>query len=206
MYRVFKFGGASIKDASSIVNVCEIINSYKRENLVIVFSAIGKVTNQLEKIVDAYFYNEDNPFTLLDNLKNFHLKIVDELFKKKDPIYEDIDNLIVDIEYIIEEQKVTKDYSYIYDQIVSIGEFLSTKILSAYLNQCSYKHTLIDIRNLIRTDNTHRNAKVDWHTTTSIINTNIVSNAMLLRVLLDVHQKILQLLWEEKVVTLQQQS
>ena len=175
MYRVFKFGGASIKDAASIVNVCEIINSYKRENLIIVFSAIGKVTNQLEKIVDAFFYKEDNPFTLLDNLKNFHLKIVDELFNKKDPIYEDIDNLIVDIQYIIEEQKVTKDYSYIYDQIVSIGEFLSTKILSAYLHRCSYKHTLIDIRDLIRTDNTHRNAKVDWHTTTSFINTNIVS-------------------------------
>ena len=72
--------------------------------MIIVFSAIGKVTNQLEKIVDAFFYKEDNPFTLLDNLKNFHLKIVDELFNKKDPIYEDINNLIVDIEWIIEEQ------------------------------------------------------------------------------------------------------
>jgi len=175
MYRVFKFGGASIKDASSIVNVCEIINSYKRENLVIVFSAIGKVTNQLEKIVNAYFYKEGNPIILLDDLKNFHFKIVDELFKKKDLIYEDINNLVVEIERIIEEQKVTKDYSYIYDQIVSIGEFLSTKILSAYLNQCNYENTLIDIRDLIRTDNTHRNAKVDWHTTTSLINDNIVS-------------------------------
>ena len=105
MYRVFKFGGASIKDAASIVNVCEIINSYKRENLIIVFSAIGKSNKPTRKIVDAFFYKEDNPFTLLDNLKNFHLKIVDELFNKKDPIYEDINNLIVDIELIIKEQK-----------------------------------------------------------------------------------------------------
>ena len=67
MYRVFKFGGASIKDASSITNVSKILKSYIKDDLVIVFSAIGKVTNMLEKIVDAYFYNEDDPFALLDD-------------------------------------------------------------------------------------------------------------------------------------------
>ena len=162
MYRVFKFGGASIKDASSITNVSKILKSYIEDDLVIVFSAIGKVTNMLEKIVDAYFYNEDDPFAILDDTKQFHLNIVDTLFNEKHSIHSDINNLFVEIEWVIEDKEVNGDYSYIYDQIVSLGEFISTKILSTYLNECGLENNLIDARDLIRTDNTYRNAKVDW--------------------------------------------
>ena len=175
MYRVFKFGGASIKDASSITNVSKILKSYIEDDLVIVFSAIGKVTNMLEKIVDAYFYNEDDPFAILDDTKQFHLNIVDTLFNEKHSIHSDINNLFVEIEWVIEDKEVNGDYSYIYDQIVSLGEFISTKILSTYLNECGLENNLIDARDLIRTDNTYRNAKVDWQKTTNLINSNIKS-------------------------------
>ena len=175
MYRVFKFGGASIKDASSITNVSKILKSYIDDDLVIVFSAIGKVTNMLEKIVDAYFYNEDDPFALLDDTKQFHLNIVDTLFNEKHSIHSDINNLFLEIEWVIEDKEVNADYSYIYDQIVSLGEFISTKILSTYLNECGLENNLIDARDLIRTDNTYRNAKVDWQKTTNLINSNIKS-------------------------------
>lgn len=175
MYRVFKFGGASIKDASSIINVCKILKSYAKEDLIIVFSAIGKVTNMLENIVDAYFYNEDDPFRLLEEIKKTHFNIIDSLFIDNHSIYNDINNLFVEIEWVIEEQEVNDDYSYIYDQIVSVGEFISTKILSVYLHECGFENELIDVRDLIRTDNTFRNAKIDWKTTTNFISTNIKS-------------------------------
>lgn len=174
MYSVFKFGGASIKDVASIKNVGEILKSYSDYNLVVVFSAIGKVTNMLELVVEAYVQKKSDPFEELKKVKDFHAAILGALFDENHAIFDEVNNLFVEIEWIIEEAP-NQDYGYDYDQIVSIGEFVSTKIMSAYLDAIGFKNTCYDSRDLIRTDNTHRNAKVDWLTTTKLIKNNIKS-------------------------------
>jgi len=172
MTKVFKFGGASIKDVESIQNVGEILQGYADENLVIVFSAMGKVTNMLEEVVEAYVQNSNNATKALQKVKDFHAEIINTLFVKEHPIFDEVNNLFVEIEWVLEEEP-NQDYAYDYDQIVSIGEFLSTRIMSAYLSQISFENTWLDARDLIRTDNSYRNAKVDWETTTTFIKNTI---------------------------------
>ena len=172
MTKVFKFGGASIKDVESIQNVGEILQGYADENLVIVFSAMGKVTNMLEEVVEAYVQNSNNATKALQKVKDFHAEIINTLFVKEHPIFDEVNNLFVEIEWVLEEEP-NQDYAYDYDQIVSIGEFLSTRIMSAYLSQISFENTWLDARDLIRTDNSYRNAKVDWETTTTFLKNTI---------------------------------
>ena len=172
MYTVFKFGGASIKDVASIINVGEILRSYVDNDLVIVFSAMGKVTNMLENVVNSYINQDSDPFTALKKVKDFHSNILNELFDERDAIFKDINNLFVEIEWVLEEE-TRQSYDYTYDQIVSVGELLSTKILSAYLKQVGFQNSLLDARDLIRTDNFYRNGKVDWELTTTFIKDRI---------------------------------
>ncbi len=172
MYKVFKFGGASIKDVESIKNVGDILLSYDAEKLVVVFSAMGKVTNMLEKVVESYVTKSNDSIEKLQDVKDFHNNILSQLFDEKHAIYDEVNNLFVEIEWILEDDP-NQEYAYDYDQIVSIGEFLSTKIMSAYLCQIGYANKWFDARDLIRTDNAYRNAKVDWKTTVSFINNQI---------------------------------
>jgi aspartate kinase len=159
--KVFKFGGASVKDANAVKNVGEVIKLYK-DDLVIVISAMGKTTNGLETVVESYLNKDGKTEAILAEIKDFHIHILNDLFKnKKHPIFNDIHNNFVEIEWEIEDEAV-REYDYIYDQIVSVGEMLSTKIVSAYLNEIGVKNKWQDVRNIIQTDNTHRNAKVDW--------------------------------------------
>ena len=168
MAKVFKFGGVSIKDVQGIKNIGEILKKHSDDQLVIVFSAMGKVTNMLEKVVDAYVQNSADATLALKKVKDFHEEIINELFTKEHTIFNEVNNLFVEIEWVLEEDP-NQDYAYDYDQIVSIGEFLSTRIMSAYLSQIGFENTWLDARDLIRTDNFYRNAKVDWETTTSFI-------------------------------------
>ena len=172
MYKVFKFGGASIKDVESIKNVGEILLSYDAEKLVVVFSAMGKVTNMLEKVVESYVTKSNDSIEKLQDVKDFHDNILSQLFDEKHAIYDEVNNLFVEIEWILEDDP-NQEYAYDYDQIVSIGEFLSTKIMSAYLHQIGFANKWLDARDLIRTDNAYRNAKVDWKTTASFVNNQI---------------------------------
>ena len=172
MYKVFKFGGASIKDVESIKNVGEILLSYDAEKLVVVFSAMGKVTNMLEKVVESYVTKSNDSIEKLQDVKDFHDNILSQLFDEKHAIYDEVNNLFVEIEWILEDDP-NQEYAYDYDQIVSIGEFLSTKIMSAYFAQIGFANKWFDARDLIRTDNAYRNAKVDWKTTVSFINNQI---------------------------------
>lgn len=169
MLKVFKFGGASIKDVESIKNIGNLIQQFNNERLVIVFSAMGKVTNMLEEVVNAYTMQNGNEVLALEKVKAFHNTILKDLFDKEELIFEETNNLFVEIEWIFEEIP-HQDYSYIYDQIVSIGEFLSTKIMSAYLNKIGFKNSCIDARDIVKTDNTYRNAKIDWDVSTVLIN------------------------------------
>ena len=172
MIKVFKFGGASIKDVAGVENVGNILQDYASEELVIVFSAMGKVTNMLEKVVEAYVQNSQETSVLLQEVKDFHSEILCTLFTKGHPVFNEVNNLFVEIEWVLEEDP-NQEYAYDYDQIVSIGEFLSTRIMSAYLSEIGFGHTWLDARDLIRTDNSYRNAKVDWETTNSFIKNTV---------------------------------
>jgi aspartate kinase len=172
MYSVLKFGGASIKDLESIKNVGNILSKYVSKNIVIVFSAMGKVTNMLENVVECYFQKSNDPFKELDKVKEFHNNILNNLFHQNHTVFNSVNNLFVEIEWVLEEEP-HQNYSYNYDQIVSIGEFLSTQIMSAYLHKIGFMNTLIDVRDLIKTDNVYRNAKIDWTETSLAIRSRI---------------------------------
>ena len=162
--KVFKFGGASIKDVSSINNILKIISSYDEDRLVIVVSAMGKTTNALEIVVDNYFKNKDDLHSSLSDVFNFHSKIINDLFQKNHPIYSELTKLFDKLNSFIKTNK-SPSYSFVYDQIVSIGEILSSNIIHHFLLDNNINSSLIDARNCIKTNSKYRGAKVEWDTT-----------------------------------------
>ena len=164
MNRVLKFGGASIRDSSKIENVFSILSSYNNEKIVIIFSAIANVTNLLEELVDLHLMNDLRKQHKLVEIHQIHLNIVKDLFEKNHSIYNKLNNLIDEIRVII-DKKPESGYSFIYDQIVSYGELMSTKILNDYLNLRKFNCILLDARDLVKTDSKYQNAKIDWSST-----------------------------------------
>ena len=162
--RVFKFGGASVRDAEAVRNVANILQGYKGEQLVIVVSAMGKMTNALERVVTAYYQKTGEAQVRLEEVRQAHDVVLQELFEPNDPIFDTVNDTLVEIEWMLEEAP-EESYDYIYDQIVSIGEFLSTHIVSAYLNKAKLPTTWLDARDVILTDNTYRAAKIEWDAT-----------------------------------------
>lgn len=174
--KVFKFGGASVKNAEAVRNVATILRGFPGENIIVVVSAMGKTTNALEQLTDAFFYSSRNAETLLDEIKNYHFKILEELFPDKThSIYDDINNTFVELDWAIEDEP-THGYDHEYDQIVSIGEIISTKIVSAYLNESGIKNKWQDSRDFIQTDNTYRDGKVDWELTQQLVDRHLKSS------------------------------
>ena len=171
---VYKFGGASVCDAKSIQNMAALINNSASENLLVVISAIGKVTNQLELLCQYYISNDSRATPLLEEIKNFHFNIVNDLFQDSDhPVYDEIANVFVEIEWLLEEE-ASDAPDYLYDQIVSIGEVASTKIVTAYLKAIDCNVAWADARNYIKTDNTYQEAKVDWIKTEAEIQKKLI--------------------------------
>lgn len=164
MIKIFKFGGTSIKDIENIKRVAEILDDYSDDSLIIVFSAMGKVTNMLEEVTEAYVKKNGKAENKLKVVKDFHAHLIDTLFESDNSIYNEVNNLFVEIEWVLEDEP-NPDFSFNYDQIVSIGEMLSTKIMSAYLSEKGFKNSWLDARGIIRTDNKYRNAKIDWKQT-----------------------------------------
>lgn len=163
--QVFKFGGASVKDAEGIKNLFKIIENYPKTNLLIVVSAMGKMTNKLEELTKAYLKGDEIMHQLFDEIKAFHFGIINALFEDlKNPIFNDVANTFVEIEWLLEED-ASDGEDYLYDQIVSIGELVSSKIIAAYLNLAGTKVFWMDARNFIQTDNNYREANVNWEKT-----------------------------------------
>lgn len=159
--KVFKFGGASVKDADAVKNTADIIRLFPDEELTIVISAMGKTTNALEAVVNAYCEKNGEASTLLNKVKDFHLEILDALFPFNDaPVYDMVYNYFTEIEWVLEEEP--REYDFVYDQIVSFGELLSTAIVSEWLKTEGIVNSLVDIRNCILTDNYYREARVNW--------------------------------------------
>lgn len=163
--QVFKFGGASVRDAESIKNVASIILKYKEEPLLVVVSAIGKTTNALEELTKTFFQQSGDAFELLNEIKKSHFSILDQLFADHShPIFDEIANAFVETEWILEEEP-QDTYDYLYDQIVSLGELLSSRIIAAYAAHMGVQSKWTDARDYIFTDNTYREGKVDWQKT-----------------------------------------
>jgi aspartate kinase len=169
MIEVYKFGGASVKDAKGVKNLANIIQLNSDKKLLIVVSAMGKTTNNLEELTRAYLEQKEDLHEIFGSVKNYHETIINDLFEDKNhPVYNDVANTFVEIDWIIEEEP-HEDEDFIYDQIVSIGELVSTKIVSAYLAHSGISIKWLDARNYIHTDNTYREGQVNWEKTCNSI-------------------------------------
>ncbi|HXU27495.1 MAG TPA: aspartate kinase, partial [Bacteroidia bacterium] len=162
MLKVFKFGGASVKDAAAVKNAASIVKQYAKDNLLIVVSAMGKTTNNLERLVNAYFFDKETMQEIFDELKTFHFDIVSALFKNKSSaIYAQLENDFVELLWAIEDEP-SSTYNHHYDQIVGMGEIFSSRIVSAYFNEDGSDCLWLDARGIIQTDNTYREGNVDF--------------------------------------------
>ncbi len=172
--QIFKFGGASVKDADSVKNVSAILKKFATGPTVVVISAMGKVTNQLESLVNAYFHKEGDVAAILNSIKQYHLDIAHQLFASSNaPVFNELENVFVELLWALEEEP-SFSYGHHYDQVVSQGEVLSTKIISAYLHEHGIANKWVDARGLIQTDNSYREGKVDYALSETLVQTQLL--------------------------------
>jgi aspartate kinase len=172
--KIFKFGGASVKDANAVKNVASILKRFPKENIIVVVSAMGKITNVLERLTEAVFYKKENAVAVLNEIKKYHFDIIEQLFPDKNhAIYNEINNTFVELDWATDDEP-TENYNYEYDKIVSLGEIISTKIVNAYLEEASLNGKWMDVRDFIQTDNTYREGKVDWELTQELVNKHLI--------------------------------
>jgi len=162
--KVFKFGGASLKDAAAIKHVGQILHGFAQESILIVVSAIGKTTNSLEKVVEAHARHTGEAQSLLDDIKAAHYQVMDALFQPNHDIYALINDTFVEVEWVLDEEP-HPNYDYMYDQIVSLGEVLSSKIVQAHLQSIGLPTQWLDARDIVRTDDLYREGWVQWEST-----------------------------------------
>ncbi len=162
--KVFKFGGASLKDAAGVKNVTSILQRYKNDQLVIVVSAMGKTTNALEEVVAAHAKQTGKAQELYDALKERHYAIMRELFDEGDDIFSAVNDTFVEGDWVLDD-KPADNYDYMYDQIVCVGELVSSRIVAACLNKNGLKSHWLDARDVVATDNTYREGWVIWDKT-----------------------------------------
>jgi len=176
--KIFKFGGASVKDAESIKNVASVLNYAGYDNTIIVVSAIGKTTNLLEKLVKDYVSKSVNLKNTFHELIDSHLKILNELdFNNNSKLIIDVKKIIQKIKFFLDNNK-SPNYDFIYDQVVSFGEIISTTIVSQYLNSTGILNKLIDAREIIKTDSYYRDSNVDWEKSQTKIKKTFNSNGV----------------------------
>ena len=163
--RVFKFGGASVKDAESIKNVVKVLKEVGHENTLLVVSAMGKTTNAMEDVVNAYFKDKSKLTSAVHEVIQYHDTILNDLFPNdKHPVFASVKTLFDEVQGFLVWNKSPK-YGFIYDQVVGYGELVSTTILSAYLNEIGIANQWLDVRTLIKTNDDYRDAIVNWDKT-----------------------------------------
>lgn len=165
--KVFKFGGASVKDAKSVKNVALVLESQGFEHCILIVSAMGKTTNALEKVVALYF-QKGNYKQEIDIIKQNHIDIAKGIFCDQHFVFQEIALFFDDLEAFLRRNK-SPNYSFVYDQVVSSGELISSKILSEYLNEKGFTNQWLDVRDFIKTDDTYQEAEVNWQQTEELI-------------------------------------
>jgi len=173
--QVFKFGGASVNSVERVKNLGDILKLYPNEKILVVISAMGKTTNALEKVVNAFFEGrKEDALQLFHQVKQQHLTTAKYLLVTNSLACEEqLNNFFTEAEWLLHDKPV-KDYDYYYDQVVCIGELLSTSIVSNYLNEIGIQNKWIDVRDIIRTDDNFRDAAIDWEYTGSKIQDSII--------------------------------
>ncbi|WP_353084515.1 aspartate kinase [Flavobacterium sp.] len=171
--KVFKFGGASVKDAEGIKNVFDLLNKVGAEEVLLVISAMGKTTNALEVVIKNYFEKSSAFHASLQEVRKYHNQILLDLFEDEDhEVFFTVNSHLADLEYFLRSNK-SPNYNFVYDQVISYGEIVSTTIVSYYLNEKGLKNNWIDVRNFIKTDTNYRDANVDWEQTQKLISKGI---------------------------------
>lgn len=168
--KIFKFGGASVKDAEGVVNLITVLNTTKEKDLVVVVSAMGKMTNALEEVVSGYFNENSNTETSLSYVYDYHTGILSELFPgRSHAVYGEVNTLFNELKAFLKGTR-SKNHAFVYDQVVSFGELVSSTIISAYLSEEGIRNNFLDVRNCIKTDANYRDANIDWQRTKQQIN------------------------------------
>ncbi|HNL64196.1 MAG TPA: aspartate kinase, partial [Ferruginibacter sp.] len=164
--KVFKFGGASINTAERIQNAGRILASYKGEKILVIISAMGKTTNALEKVVDAFYEGrKDDALQLFEQVKQSHLTLLKYLVTIQWKAAEDqLRDFFTEVEWLLHDKPV-REYDYYYDQVVCCGELLSTSLVSSYFNEAGIRNQWLDVRDIVRTDDNFRDAAIDWEYT-----------------------------------------
>jgi aspartate kinase len=171
--RIFKFGGASVKDAAGIKNVYDVLQKAGYEDVLLVVSAMGKTTNALEVVIKNYFEKSDQLQSSVEEVKKYHHQILIDLFE--DPtnaVFAAVNTQFSDLEYFLANNK-SPNYNFVYDQIVSYGELISTTILSHFMSFMGIQTQWLDVRNFIKTNSNYRDAEVDWELTQINITKNV---------------------------------
>ena len=176
--KVFKFGGASIKDSDSVKNLVENIRNFIGYELVVVVSAMGKTTNNLEKLAHDFFYEDGDITALLQPIIDFHNLIAEDLIPQKDhAVFNELNNIYTAIKNkSLKLRRAEASFDFLYDQIISEGEMMSSTVISHYLNEIGIYTKLLDARALIKTNNQYREAIVNWEETEKLFNEKIDFN------------------------------
>lgn len=175
--QVFKFGGASVKDADGVKNLVNLLKTVGYKDTLVVVSAMGKTTNALEKVIHYYFHEKLELQSGIQDILKFHNSILLDLFEEHDPIFRKVTDLFKELSYFFERNK-SPNYNFVYDQVVGYGELVSTTIINGYLQKNGIDSTWLDVRDLIKTDNFYRYAKVDWEATQENILKTVSKNKL----------------------------
>ena len=176
--RIFKFGGASVKDADGIHNMYRVLEQTGHENTLIVVSAMGKTTNALEKLIEVYFEDSQKTESQLSEVIDYHLGIMNKIFDHPNhEVYDEVKGRFDHLRIFLKNNK-SPHYSFVYDQVVSTGELVSTTIITHYLNSKGISADWLDARECIQTDASYRDANVDWMRTEVAINKQVSPNRL----------------------------
>ena len=176
--QIFKFGGASVKDAEGVKNLAHVLKTVGYSNTLIVVSAMGKTTNAMETVISNYFDTKHQLQSSLQDVKKYHNNILLDLFdNEQHQVFETVDKLFQEIVQFFDHNK-SPNYNFVYDQVIGFGELISTTIISHYLNQNGITNTWLDVRDFIKTDDYYRNAKVHWNQTQELISTHVDSSKL----------------------------
>ena len=176
--RIFKFGGASVKDADGVKNVVDVLQKVGHEDVLIVISAMGKTTNALEIVIKNYFDKSNEFHASLQEVRKYHNQILLELFDNENhDVFFAVNSHFADLEYFLRSNK-SPNYNFVYDQVIGYGEIVSTTIVSHYFNEKGINSNWLDVRNFIKTDNAYRDANVDWEQTQKLISKGVKKNAL----------------------------
>lgn len=171
--KIFKFGGASVKDAEGVKNVLSVLQKVGHDDVLLVISAMGKTTNALEVVIKHYFEKSAELKASIQEVRKYHNQILLELFEDdKHPVYRAVNVHFEELDYFLSHNK-SPNYNFVYDQVVSYGEIISTTIVSHYFNHSNLKNNWLDVRQFIKTDATYRDAIVDWEQTQKLISKNV---------------------------------